>query len=124
MVEYPLTGFHFSVAFEKFTKIHNDVAFQEVTGLSVTVDVESNTYAEGGENRFVHRLPGRTKYEDIILKRGKILDSEITDWCVDAVENFNYQPTNLQISLLNEDHKKVSTWYVVNAIPIKYEISG
>lgn len=121
---YPLTGFHFSVGFENFTKIQNDIAFQEVTGLSVTIDVDSNTYAEGGENRFIHRLPGRTKYEDIILKRGKALNSEITDWCIDTIENFNYRPTNLLISLLNEDHSTILSWYVVNAIPVKYDISG
>ncbi len=28
------------------------------------------------------------------------------------------------ISLLNEDHLPVSSWYITNAIPIKYEITG
>jgi hypothetical protein len=28
------------------------------------------------------------------------------------------------ISLLNEDHLPVSSWYITNAIPIKYDISG
>src|SRR5205809_7489406 len=85
---YPLTGFHFSVRFDNFNKYQNDIAFQEVSGLSITVDVDSNVYKEGGQNRFVHRLPGRTKYADLILKRGTILDSEISDWCIDAIENF------------------------------------
>ena len=122
MFEYPLTGFHFLVVFEIFPQLPNDFRFQEVTGL--TTDVNLDTYNEGGENRFVHRLPGRTKYADLVLKRGMTLVSGVAAWCLDAIENFNYQPTNLLVSLLNEQHLPVSSWYVVNAIPIKYDISG
>ena len=122
MFDYPFTGFHFLVVFEIFPQVPNDFRFQEVSGL--TVDVNLDTYNEGGENRFVHRLPGRTRYSDLVLKRGMTLVSGITAWCVDAIENFNYQPTNMLISLLNEDHLPVSSWYIANAIPIKYDITG
>jgi phage tail-like protein len=122
MFDYPFTGFHFLVVFEIFPQVPNDFRFQEVTGL--TVDVNLDTYNEGGENRFVHRLPGRTKYGDLVLKRGMTLVSGVTAWVVDAIENFNYQPTNMLISLLNEDHLPVSSWYITNAIPIKYDITG
>jgi len=122
MFEYPFVGFHFLVVFEIFPQVPNDFRFQEVSGLSVDVNLE--TYNEGGENRFVHRLPGRTRYSDLVLKRGMTLVSGVTAWCVDAIENFNYQPTNMLISLLNEDHIPVSSWYVANAIPIKYDITG
>ena len=46
MFEYPLTGFHFLVTFELFPQVPNDLRFQEVTGL--TVDVNLETYNEGG----------------------------------------------------------------------------
>ncbi len=122
MFEYPLTGFHFLVVFEIFPQVPNDFRFQEVSGLTVSVNVD--TYNEGGENRFVHRLPGRTTYQDLVLKRGMTLVSGVTAWCLDAIENFNYQPTNLLISLLNADHLPVSSWYIANAYPIKYDIAG
>ncbi|MDN5289516.1 MAG: glycerol acyltransferase [Mucilaginibacter sp.] len=121
MFDYPFTGFHFLVVFEIFPQVPNDFRFQSVTGLSV--DVELDTYKEGGENRFVHRLPGRNRYSDLVLKRGMTLVSGVTAWCLDSIENFNYQPTNMLISLLNEDHLPVSSWYIANAIPIKYSIS-
>jgi phage tail-like protein len=122
MFDYPYVGFHFLVVFEIFPQVPNDFRFQEVTGLNV--DVNLDTYNEGGENRFVHRLPGRTKYSDLVLKRGMTLVSGVTAWLIDSIENFNYQPTNMLISLLNEDHLPVSSWYVANAIPIKYDITG
>jgi phage tail-like protein len=122
MFDYPFTGFHFLVVFEIFPQEPNDARFQDVTGL--TVDVNLDTYNEGGENRFVHRLPGRSRYSDLVLKRGMTLVSGVTAWCQDSIENFNYKPTNMLISLLNEQHLPVSSWYIVNAIPIKYDISG
>src|ERR687884_20030 len=122
MFEYPFVGFHFLVLFEIFPQVPNDFRFQEVTGLNV--DVNLDTYNEGGENRFMHRLPGRTKYSDLVLKRGMTLVSGVTAWLIDAIENFNYQPTNMLISLLNENHLPVSSWYVANAIPIKYDVTG
>lgn len=121
MFDYPFTGFHFLVVFEIFPQVPNDFRFQDVTGL--TVDVDLDTYKEGGENRFVHRLPGRNRYSDLVLKRGMTLVSGVTAWCLDSIENFNYQPTNMLISLLNSDHLPVSSWYIANAIPIKYSIS-
>lgn len=122
MFDYPFTGFHFLVVFEIFPQVPNDFRFQEVSGLTITVNTD--TYNEGGENRFVHRLPGRTTYSDLVLKRGMTLVSGVTAWCIDATENFNYKPTNLLISLLNEEHLPVSSWYVANAYPVKYEIAG
>src|SRR3569833_2355536 len=60
----------------------------------------------------------------MVLKRGMTLISGVTAWMIDATENFNYTPTNLLVSLLDENHLPVSSWYVINAIPIKAEISS
>jgi phage tail-like protein len=119
---YPLAGFHFVVAFELFPQQPNDFRFQEVSGLSVNVEMES--FKEGGQNRFEHQLPVRTKYSDITLKRGMfILPSGVMAWCINAVQNFIFQPTNVLISLLNDLHVPVQSWYVVNAIPKKVEFT-
>ena len=42
--------------------------FMEVSGLEVTVAVED--VEEGGQNGFVHKLPGRMTWPNIVLKRG------------------------------------------------------
>jgi phage tail-like protein len=117
----PLLGFHFSVAFELFSQPLNDFRFQEVTGL--TVDLETEDIVEGGENRFVHKLPKRTKYSDITLKRGMFIGSEILLWCNRAIEDYDIQPSNVLISLLDEMHLPVASWYVVNAYPTQLSVS-
>ncbi|MEM9916975.1 MAG: phage tail protein [Bacteroidota bacterium] len=119
---YPPVSFHFGVAFELFPQSPNDFRFQQVDGLSVTVETED--YAEGGENRFIHQLPKRTKYSDLTLTRGMFLGSGIVKWCKDAIENFEFQPTNITITLLNELHVPISAWYVVGAYPLEWTVSG
>lgn len=118
----PAAGFHFTVAFELFPQLPNDFKFQEVSGLEVEMEMEA--VKEGGENRFTHQLPVRARYSDIVLKRGMFFGSGIITWCRQAIEHFNFQPTNLLISLLNEDHVPLNSWAVVNAIPKKWQVSS
>lgn len=125
MFEYPQVGYHFLVTFELFPQSLKDISFQEVSGLTSTVEMEA--YREGGENRFVHQLPVRTSFPNLILKRGLFLDAQLfglSDWVRDAVENFSFKPVNLIVSLLNEQHLPLFNWYVVGAIPKKLDISS
>ncbi|MBC7849292.1 MAG: phage tail protein [Chitinophagaceae bacterium] len=122
MASYPLTGFHFLVTFDSLPSGANDSRFQEVSGLEVEMEMES--FTEGGQNRFTWQLPKRARYSDITLKRGKFNGSPIVRWCKDAMENFIFQPVNITVSLLNEKHEPVQSWYIVNAIPKKWSISS
>ena len=122
MPVYPLPGFHFLVSFDSLPSAPNDSRFQEVSGLEVEMEMES--FTEGGQNRFTWQLPKRARYSDITLKRGKFTGSAIVAWCKDAMENFSFSPVNITISLLNEKHEPVQSWYVVNAIPKKWSISS
>lgn len=119
---YPPVGFHFKVVFELDGVSDLDVQFQEVSGL--TVDVEMESYVEGGENRFTHQLPSRTKYAELSLKRGLVTDSAVLDWCRNAIENFQFEPINLTVILLNEKHEPLSSWNVIGGIPKRWEVSS
>ncbi|MEO0408411.1 MAG: phage tail protein, partial [Cyanobacteria bacterium P01_A01_bin.135] len=70
MIRYPPVSFFFDVIFQEvpFGKDAVETRFQSVTGLSV--DMQTETLKEGGENRFEHILPVRTKYSPLVLKRG------------------------------------------------------
>ena len=122
LFSYPPTGFHFIVSFQLLPQSENDFRFREVSGLDVEMEME--TFNEGGQNRFSWQLPKRARYSDLVLKRGMFIGSGIVLWCQNAFENFVFEPANLTISLLNNLHVPIQAWYVVNAIPKKWSISN
>jgi phage tail-like protein len=115
---YPPLGFHFKV---EFANLKSEFEFQSVSGLTIELDTEE--IAEGGENRFKHTLPVRTKFPNLVLKRGLLADSSLVKWCRDAIEDFNITPTDVTISLLNEEHEPLMTWNVVHAYPLKWAMA-
>ncbi len=117
---YPPWGFYYRVEFG-VSKNKNDVRFQTVSGLSVEYDTEE--YKEGGENRFTHKLPVRTKYSDLVLKRGMLTDSEVINWFFRAFRDRDFQPTDLNVILMNEKSEPLRTWQVAHAIPRKWLVS-
>jgi len=117
---YPPWGFYYRVEFG-ISKDKNDARFQTVSGLSVEYDTEE--YKEGGENRFTHKLPVRTKYSDLVLKRGMLTDSEVINWFFRAFRDRDFQPTDLNVILMNEKSEPLRTWQVAHAIPRKWLVS-
>jgi phage tail-like protein len=115
---YPPLGFHFKV---EFAEIQGEFQFQSVTGLSAELEIEE--IAEGGENRFKHKLPVKTRYQKLVLKRGLVADSTLIQWCRDALESMNIRPKNLTVILLNEKHEPLLTWNIVHAYPVKWTVS-
>ncbi|KPQ16037.1 MAG: bacteriophage tail region protein [Algoriphagus marincola HL-49] len=122
---YPPTGFHFLVRFEglllKYPGIP-DVGFQEVGGLSVEIGVEE--YAEGGENRFKHRMPNPVSYTNLTMKRGMLVGSQLMKWFKDSVEAFQFEAQDITVILLNEQHLPLQAWNFINAWPVKWSIEG
>lgn len=118
---YPPVGFHFLVKVDGLSE-ETDTRFQEVTGLTVTVNTED--VEEGGENRFVHKLPKGTSYDNLVLKRGIIKDSKLAAWCRKAIEELSFEPKSILVSLLNENHDELCSWNIVNAYPVKWTYSG
>lgn len=117
---YPPLGFYYKVEFS-VSKNKNDVRFQSASGLSVEYDMEE--YKEGGENRFTHKLPVRTKFADLVLKRGMLTDSEVIKWFLDAFRDREFKPTDITVILMNEKSEHLRTWKVAHAIPKKWLIS-
>ncbi|MFT3933653.1 MAG: phage tail protein [Chitinophagaceae bacterium] len=119
---YPPVGFHFLASFELSPQTSEDARFQEISGLEAEMEME--IFTEGGENRFTWQVPKRARYSDITLKRGLYIGSPLINWCRDALENFSFAPVNIHISLLNEQHTPIMTWYVIKAIPKKWSVSS
>jgi phage tail-like protein len=117
---YPPWGFYYRVEFS-ISQNKNDVRFQTVSGLSVEYDMEE--FKEGGENRFVHKLPVRTKYADMVLKRGMLTDSDVIQWCLRAFRDREFEPADVTVILMNEKGDPLRTWKVSHAIPKKWLVS-
>lgn len=120
MVYYPPWGFYYKVEFS-ISKTTDDARFQSVSGLSVEYDYEN--FKEGGENRFEHKLPVRTKYSDLVLKRGMLTDSEVLKWLLAAFQNREFRAADLNVILMNEQGDPLRAWNVSHAIPKKWSVS-
>lgn len=117
-------GFHFAVTFNGLGEKDIDARFQSVSGLDVKLDTEE--IREGGENRFVHVVPTRRRYTDLTLKRGLLspaAGSEITAWCMRAFEEMKVIPVNLQVCLLDQDHKILMSWDVRHVRPKSWKVA-
>lgn len=121
---FPPASFYFDVNISGFTG-EKDTAFQEVSGLEMKLDVEE--IIDGGENRFVHKIPGKTRYPNLVLKRGFMVeDSELGRWCKETFEGDLQEAIktrDIEIRLLDEQMNVLSSWTLVNAWPVKWAIS-
>lgn len=91
--------------------------FSEVGGLAVETDTEE--YAEGGLNQFVHRFPSRTKHVPLSLKRGMTLSDELWNWYADVVEG-QIERKSGSIILYNERDQEFRRWNFYDAYPTKW----
>lgn len=125
-IYYPPVSFHFKVEFGFTEALHGvtagnyDIMFQSVGGLSTELQTEA--LKEGGENRFEHEVPVRTKYPNLVLKRGIVKDSGLIKWCLNTFEHLEIRPVDLEVKLLNEKHEPLITWAVKQAWPKKWSI--
>jgi phage tail-like protein len=118
----PPVGFHFRVEVLGLdTPKSDDMRFVEVGGLSV--ESGSEEVPEGGENRFVQRYPGRMKYGDLVLKRGLLTASSVWEWARKAIDDLDIEPRDVDVTLLDAEHRPLVTWHVVGAYPVKWALS-
>lgn len=117
----PPVGFHFKVEVLGIPPAADDLRFVEVGGLALEIATEE--VPEGGENRFVQRYPGRSKYGDLVLKRGLLKRSEVWNWARRCIEELDIEPHDVDVSLLDAAHEPLMTWHVIGAYPVKWSVS-
>ena len=91
--------------------------FSECSGLQGELDVLS--YEEGGQNGYVHRLPGRIKWSNVTLKRGMTDCPDLRDWYDDALHN-KIVRHDVWVSIYSPSGKCLRCWKVRDAYPIKW----
>ena len=110
----PFVTYNFLVEIDGITR----ATFQEASGFDSTIDIIE--HREGGENTTVRKLPGLTKYSNIILKWGINDDRELYDWHRQIVEG-DMVRKNGSIVLLDRRGEEVARWNFVRAWPSKWD---
>ena len=86
-------------------------------GLSVEYDVFE--YKEGGENAFIHRIPGRVKYQNIKLTRPINKESkQVADWIASLKRSVKRQTA--EISALDPEGQAIVTWNLEGIYPVRW----
>ncbi len=101
-----------------------DTSFQDVTGIGS--EIETEDVVEGGENRYVHRLPKTVKHPKLVLKRGIAkMSSPLVVWCRTVFEGdlaVPIIPMPMTVFLLNENQIPIRAWTFANAYPVNWEV--
>jgi phage tail-like protein len=98
--------------------------FTEVSGLELEVATE--TVEEGGENQFVHKLPGRISWPNLRLKRGIIDSNSFFDWVQKSSGNGfarggnKLQRATAAVVLISSTGERLRSWNLVDAFPVKW----
>ena len=113
----PFGAFQFKIEIDGVTV----AAFSEVSGLEMQVKYEE--VREGGQNEFVHRLPGRVEYGNLVLKRGYAVSNEFYNWCLSGLnrQGKQIQRRNVTVTLVALGTRaNVFGWTFLDAYPVKW----
>lgn len=91
--------------------------FTEVGGLQIEMDVMD--YQEGGNNGFVHRLPGVTRVSNLTLKRGMTSSNELYKWCAEIASG-QFTRKHISVVMFGSAGDEWMRWNIINAYPVKW----
>jgi phage tail-like protein len=116
----PFLGYRFMVDVSGVTLAE----FAECSGMDVKVKTE--LIRQGGQNEFVHALPGRIEYTNLVLKRGYMTNSELFTWCMNML-NRQGKPierrevtVSLVAPMAKGGLKTMFQWTFLGAYPVKW----
>jgi phage tail-like protein len=98
--------------------------FSEVNGLELSIETED--VQEGGQNSYVHKLPGRMTWPNIVLKRGVTQNDSLITWMQKSSgEQFTANGNKLTrstaaITLVGPTGTRLRSWEFDSAFPVKW----
>jgi phage tail-like protein len=106
-----------TVCFSVKIDAHDLGAFTQCDGLGCEVVIEQRE--EGGNNLFVHQLPGRIKYTNVKLTRPVNGDTaKVAQWFASMANGVTR--TGAEIIAMNSEGKPVAQWSLRDVIPVKW----
>jgi phage tail-like protein len=110
----PATSLRFTVTIDGHSSLGN---WTKCEGLIVEYDVHE--YNEGGLNGFVHRLPGRAKYQNIKLTRPIDASSAAVAGWVASVQAMGNRVT-AQIAVVDPEGTPITFWNLMDVFPVRW----
>ena len=96
---------------------YGNAIFTELGGLQFDITVMD--YEEGGQNAFVHRLPGRTKVGNLVLKRGLTASHKFLGWFQNVMQG-KIERKNISVIMYDVAGERVLTMQFASVFPVKW----
>jgi phage tail-like protein len=128
----PLRGFNFHVSLYDSTAgtgaavtrialqplVANPLAgFSECSGLEMSLDTDD--YNEGGRNGTVLKFPKRTRFSEIVLRKGVTRNTELFDWFQGFTRGVGKRRDGV-ITLRDAAGRAAVVWTFRRGLPVKY----
>jgi phage tail-like protein len=93
--------------------------FRNLSGLEISFEVLE--YAEGGNNDFVHHLPGRVQYPNLVLSWGMTFDGLLQQWFFKTHVQADRQPITLTLhSIKGDTSTDARKFTFADAYPVRW----
>lgn len=99
--------------------------FREVRGLHVSISVSE--IAEGGQNGFSHRVPGRMSWPNVVFRRGVTDGNALFDWfnrssgeAFAANQNKLARSTGA-ITAIDATGARTRAWELIDVFPVRWQ---
>lgn len=91
--------------------------FTECSGL--TIEREIYPHQEGGQNDYVHQLPGPIKHQSLTLKKG-IAEEALWQWLEAGKFDGKVKRCNVSVILYHPDRSEARRWDLINVFPTRW----
>jgi phage tail-like protein len=98
--------------------------FREVSGLELDVTVEE--YVEGGQNGYVHQLPGVMRWPHLTFTRGLVQSDALFSWVTKTSgEGFSGNDNTLTratgaVTVINHTGKRLRSWELDGVFAVRW----
>jgi phage tail-like protein len=114
----PLIGYQFRIEIDGPVEVTG--YFTEVSGIGSEHEVVEQPLTDEQGTSIIQKMPGRLKWEDVVLKRGITADLGIWDWRQKVEEGqMDQARANCSVVMMDTNGQDVARWDLVNAWPSK-----
>ncbi len=119
--EWTVTTSHFGVTLDLFGLLGG---FRKVSGIGV--ELETEDVVEGGQNQYVHKLPGRLRWQNLEFERGVVFVDTLYAWLQSCSGNNLADLGNMvvrgagAITMFTADGIPLRMWTFSGALPVSW----